>query len=194
MFVIDSKQLPDGTWTTPFGFIGHPKTGSQACRKALREQLKARNPAGHHNVDQQEVADILDAGGIVCSTVRNPWDLMVSWYGFQSMMANNSTFPEMVPFERWLPRILEAGNGWIEKGLFYGAMDCNRIIKFEYNIEKQLNQALSDCGLTPVTLEVVGNSPRTDYQDYYTPALAIMVERRFQEEIVEWGYNFEDKV
>lgn len=145
-------------------------------------------------MDDATLDAVLDNGGILASTVRNPWDLMVSWYGYNSMKPYNPNFPKMPPFEKWLPDTLLAGNGWIERGLFYGAEGCGRIIRFEHCIETQLNNILTDCGLPTVSMpEKIGESPRTAYQDYYTPRLAIMVERRFYEEIATWGYDFEDK-
>jgi hypothetical protein len=42
------------------GFIAHPKTGSQSVRTALRGQLKAISPGGHHAMDDPTLDAVLD--------------------------------------------------------------------------------------------------------------------------------------
>lgn len=188
MFVIDPRKI-NGNWTTPFGFVGHPKCASQSVRRALLD-VGARSPSGHHGVSDEDVQEILDSGGMVCSTVRNPWDLMVSWY-YDRVRAYRSRAVAVTPFDRWLPKVLEGGNGWIEKG-FYGTNACNRIIRFEHDIQDQLNNCLTDCGLPEVELGHMGGSAHGRYQDYYTPRTAIMVYKYFVDEIEEWGYEYEN--
>lgn len=187
MFVIDSK--PD---TKPFCFIGHPKMASQSVRKALLN-IGARSLNGHHGYDEGVTKRIRDAGGVVCCVVRNPWDVMVSWWSFKSMKANNTYWPNTPAFAEWLPEELK--NEWsMGKSLYYGLPHCNRIIRFEHSIHKQLNGCLLDCGLPQISLPRIGGSPRDNlpYQPFYTTDLAILVYRRFAVEIEEWGYKFED--
>ncbi len=181
------------TWSKPFGFIGHPKMASQSVRKALLS-TGGHSIGGHHGLDKGEVTRIRSANGIVACVVRNPWDVMVSWWSYNSMKPYNPTYPDHPPFAEWLPRILLEGNGWIEKGLYYGAGYCNRIIRFEHPIERQLNGCLTDCGLPTVELPHLGESPRDTitYQPFYTTDLAIQVYCRFADEIDQWGYTFED--
>ena len=66
LFIIESG-------TKPFGMICHPKTASQACRQALVKQLGARSVDGQHYLNEEECQKILDNGGMLLSTVRNPW-------------------------------------------------------------------------------------------------------------------------
>jgi hypothetical protein len=191
MFVLDSRiDLETGVSTKPFGFICHPKTASQTTRAALRG-LGARSPAGHHGYDSQEIDFILDNGGIVASTVRNPFDTIVSWWAFGEMMCKKrQNAGKPAPFLYWLPRILESGNGYIEKGLFYAAELCSDIIRYEGNIPDQLNSLLTECGWPSVELPVVGESPRGPYQNYYDIPAALMVDRYCREELDRWGYSF----
>ncbi len=192
MFIVEPRyEDPAGEPTLPFGIILHPKTASQSIREALRQTFDARSPGGHHGYKEEDCERLRNAGGIVCSVVRNPWDVMVSWWAYNQLKAYNGQFPTVEPFADWLPRTLEAGNGWIEKGLFYGVDECNRIIRFEHSIENQLNNCLIDCGLPPVTLKHVGGSPREkDYREHYTTREALLVDRYCRNEIVEWGYEF----
>lgn len=192
MYVVDPKEnLETQTASRPFAMICHPKTGSQSMEKILRSTFNARPVRGMHFMDENECARILGEGGIVACTVRNPWDLMVSWYHFSECSRANNAKPAPEPFKSWLLRVLVAGNGWIEKGLFYGADQCNRIFRFEHNLERQLNNCLRDCGLPPVEFPHIGATEHTHYSDYYDAESSAAVALRFYEEITEWGYKFE---
>lgn len=185
MFVVDSK-----CGTIPFCMICHPKTGSQSMQKVLRESFKARPVRGLHFINPDECERIRNEGGIVASTVRNPWDLMVSWYCYTMLQAHNSQYPEVEPFKSWLLRTLEAGNGWIEKGLFFGVEQCNRIFRFEHDLEFQLNNCLQDCLLPPVKLPHIAKTEHTHYSNYYDCETSVAVALRFPE-VQEWGYKYE---
>ena len=185
MFVIDRRFDDPERPTTPFGLIAHPKTGSQSIRQALRGQLKARSPGGHHGIDEDEIARIIGEGGCVSTVIRNPYDLFVSWWTHEQSMANSYE-----SFIQWTKRVMVSGNGWIEKGLFYGSDHCNHIIRFEHDMEYQLNNALEACGLPSVKLDHIGKGDRTHYRDYYDIDTAIAVDRYCRNEILEWGYEF----
>ena len=190
MFVIDSRiDLETGETTKPFCLICHPKTGSQAARAALRKA--GCRHGSHHSFEEDEINFILDNDGIVASVVRNPFDSIVSWWAFGELMCKKRQHAgKPAPFLYWLPRILESGNNWIEKGLFYAAEHCNRIIRYEDGVEAQLNKLLAECGLPAIKMDIVGDSPRGPYQDYYDIPAALMVDRYFRKEIDRWGYSF----
>jgi len=195
MYVVDPiENLEAGTRSDPFCMICHPKTGSTSMQQCLREHYRARPVEGMHYLDEEECQRIQDCGGIVAATIRNPWDLMVSWYFYSEHDPKyNGQFPSITPFNVWIPRILSAGNGWIEKGLFYGAKHCNRLFRFEHDLETQLNGCLKDCGIPPVKLPHLLKTEHTHYSQYYNKESVARVTSYFNEEIVEWGYDFEDK-
>ena len=185
MFVIDSKvNLEDGSRTKPLCIICHPKTGSQSMQKVLREVFDARVVAGVHDICVRECEDIIHEGGIVACTVRNPWDLMVSWHHFERSTT------DVGPFRNWLLRVLTTGNGWIEKG-FYGLEYCNRVFRFEHNLGFQLNNCLMDCGLRAVKLPKIGAIEHEHYSYYYDLETAVDVALAFAGFCREWGYKFE---
>ncbi len=191
MFVIDATQnLKEDTWTKPFGFIAHPRMASQSVRKALFG-IGARE--SNHTFEKAEAGRIIEAGGTVACIIRNPWDTMVSWWSYKQEKPYNPTYPDFPTFQEWLPGILEEGFQ-TEDYLYYGSQHCNRFIRFEQDIERQLNGCLADCGLPTVAMPYIGASLRlcNYYQDYYTTDLAIQVYRRFAGEIEQWGYKFED--
>ena len=192
MYIIDSiENLEDGSRTLPFGIICHPKTGTQSTREALKLEHKARCVCGQHSYDLQEVERIKNEGGILVCVVRNPWESMISWYFYSEVGSKKARGLKPTPFLEWLPHILEAGNGWIEKGLFYADHLCNRLIRYEYGLEQQLNQCLLDCGLSPVELPHIAKADRKHYSHYYDIKAATRVAVAFHKEITEYGYQFE---
>ena len=194
MFVVDPKENPEtGEQTRPFCMICHPKTGSQSMQHVLRKQFSARPVRGMHYIDEEECHRITGQGGIVACTVRNPWDLMVSWYFYSRHDPKPNWGGTIEDFKTWLLRTLIAGNGWIEKGLFYGADFCNRIFRFEHNLELQLNNCLIDCGLEPVDFPHISKTDHTHYSDYYDSETAAAVGVKFANEIIQWGYRFESR-
>lgn len=192
MYVVDPREnLETGNRTKPFCMICHPKTGSQSMEKILRSTFNARPVRGMHHLDEEECRRIYGQGGIVACTVRNPWDVMVSWYCYSERdpRLNGKMTPE--DFKPWLLRTIVAGNGWIEKGLFYGVHLCNRVFRFEHNLELQLNNCLSDCGLPSVQFPHQGKTEHKHYSAYYDAESSAAVALRFANEIIEWGYKFE---
>lgn len=188
MYVIDTKQnLEDGSFNPPFAMICHPKTGSQSMERVLRSTFDARVVNGMHGIDEKECKRIVEAGGSVACTVRNPWDLMVSWYHY--CLGNGSTTDY---FNTWAMNVLETGNGWLEKG-FYGVEHCNRIFYFEHDLERQLNNCLQDCRLPAVKLPRLGATQHHHYSMYYNKEAAAMVGVYFASDIKEWGYRFQSK-
>ena len=192
VFVVDPiENLEEGTRSKPFAMICHPKTGSQSMQKCLRSEFNARVVRGMHAFDQTECERIIGEGGIVACTVRNPWDLLLSWYYYSEHGPKyNTPAAKIIPFNEWLPRVLAAGNGWIEKGLFYGAEQCNRILRFEHNLGAQLNNCLHDCGIPMVELPHLAKTDHTHYRDYYNTESAVKLALYAFDEITEWGYSY----
>jgi len=183
MYTIDSG-------TKVWGIICHPKTGSQSTQYALRKVHNAKVVRGQHYYDLDQCARITKSGVLVCF-VRNPFDTMVSWYHYmEDRKQYNPGYPAKRIFPEWLKWILWNGNGWIERGLFYGAHLCNRVLRFENGVEPQLNQSLIDCGLAPVTLEWRGKSNRSHYRDYYNDETREAVAQRFHQELKDWRYCY----
>ena len=173
----------------PFCFIAHPKTGSRSVQTAL-EGIGCDNVQGHHFLDGAVCDGIRDSGGIVCSVVRNPFDVMVSWYAmFLNSKQYNPDWPNTPSFSSWCPRFLKTGNGWIERGLFYGDEHSTRIIRWELNLADQLNACLYDCGLPCVELGNEGASKRLDHRFYYNDNTEDLVARYCYKELARYGYT-----
>jgi hypothetical protein len=178
------------TDTKPFVMIGHPKTASTSCRHALSATHGAQVIRGQHWFDTDIIDETLENEGVVISTIRNPYCTFVSWYQY-SHVNSRTLYGEPKLFKDWIHGFLESGNEWIEKGLFYGAGMCNRLIKFEADIQFQLNNALADCGLGPVELQHENKTNRGHYSEYYDLAAAVAVTRYAYPELTEFDYHFE---
>ncbi len=175
MYVIDDK----------LAFICHPKTGSQSIREALRG---AKVVEGMHGVDPS-VCEQLRKKGIVACVVRNPWDLMISWYFYSHVNPYNIRDERPHDFEDWLPWFIE-NDKWIKKGLFYGAKHCNQFIRFEGSLERQINYLLEVSKMPPIKLPHNGKTNHRDYSHYYNPTTKKLVADRFCGEIERFGYLY----
>lgn len=178
----------------PFGFIGHPRTASRAVRAAL-VAAGASAPGGHHQAHHPTINAIHDAGGLVACTVRNPYDLVVSWYFYQEENVKQSFELSVRPFDEWLESAIAGEEGTASRFMkdpFYGYSLCDCFIWFEGNIQQQLNSILARCGVSPVIIkyEERWKTDRLPYKEVYSPLSRQLVEHAFQREIHELGYSF----
>ncbi len=174
-----------------FGYIAHPKTASSATKDALCKNFGAEIQGQHHCVDEECCRSILESGGIVMATIRNPYDLLVSWY-FHYKQRRGTTANDMKSFETWLPQQLSNPNQYIRKGLFYGLPWANRVLRFE-NLQTDLDAVLVEAGLAPVTLEQFNVSRHREgrpYREMYDFALTELIVSHFGDLLAEHGYSF----
>jgi hypothetical protein len=167
------------------GFIAHPKTASTATQRVLRG-LGAAQYDNHHGIKDHICQRILDTGGLIMSTIRNPFDLMVSWYFHYKQRTEPPSFKE------WLPQQLANPNDYIRKGLFYGLPWTNRVLRFE-NLQDDFNAVLSEVALESVTIAPFNVSHKRDgkpYQEMYDFELIHLVQHHFGDVIAEHGYSF----
>lgn len=168
------------------GFIAHPKTASSATQRVLRG-LGARLYGNHHAAEERWCRPILDSGGIIMSTIRNPYDLLVSWYFHYKQRAERRSFKE------WLPQQLANPNDYIRKGLFYGLQWTNRVLRYEA-LQSDFNAVLVEMGLGPITIKPFNVSIKREgrpYQQMYDLELIHLVQRHFGDVIAEHGYEEE---
>ena len=180
--------------TKTLGFIAHPRTGSQSTRLAF-QKLGCESPGGHHGIDVEACQGILESGGIVYSTVRNPFDVIVSWYYYSHENVKRPANQPITPFTDWVHHLIEEGDRWVqvrwlENGLFFGAKHCNWHIRYEQDIQLQTNVLLVYCGLPTITLPRRGATERGPYQMMYNCDTKKLVQRTFEEDLREWGYTF----
>lgn len=169
-------------------YIAHPKTASAAMANVL-EDLGAILKGAHHHVKEEWCRPILDGGGLIMSTVRNPFDSMVSWYFHYKQRRKGA---EMEPFVEWLPQQLGNPNQYIHQGLFFGLPWTNRTLRFE-NLQADFDQVMTEVGIGPIEIPVINVSkPREGrpYQEMYNDQLIQLVRNHFGSEIANHGYSF----
>ena len=116
-------------------FILHPRTASHSIATAFRD-IGFIDTGGYHEIDSEWVK----IAETVACTVRNPLDVIVSWYFVQHHGRSMKLFLKDWP------------NQWALNGMFYGLRYCDFVVHYE-NLDSELNEWLERLGLGPVKLE-----------------------------------------
>lgn len=124
---------------------------------------------------------------------RNPWDKMVSWYGWQRHLAGlDCDFPgfiaRCVERGRW-PYLFPAS---AELYTVEGEICVERIIRFEH-LAEDFTTAFSAFGFAPIALPhaKIGHRPSGgDYRAFYDKPTIDHVARRYAREIGLFDYEF----
>lgn len=167
-------------------FLAHPRTASVAMRRTLRELGRLHQIKGHHGMDVNQIP----SDALVFATVRNPWDLFVSWWF--KRRGERSPFYDL-PLEDFIPLLVE-NNGQFFKGgkLFYMAEHTNHILSYEH-LQAHFDLMLVGVGYSPRDLVVAnqsGNRPSRSYQEHYTFTARQWIAEKFAAEIEKYGYQF----
>lgn len=182
MYVLEDKN---------FGYIAHPKTASSATSRIVRDTFGAKQVGNHHAAKEEWCRPILDSGGIIMATIRNPYDLMVSWY-FHYAARRPGT--PMEPFTEWLPNIIKKPNGYIEQGIFFGLKWANRILRFEH-LQEDFDLLCDEVGLPRTFIEsfnVSAERKGRPYQEMYDSELRQLIQQNFSDELNVGDYSFEE--
>lgn len=121
---------------------------------------------------------------IRCCTVRNPFDLLISWYLIQ--VERNQFCGTLLEF------ITNYQNYNFTRGgrLFYFVEACNEIMRFE-NIQKDLTRVLAKAKLPNIKLQHRNKTPkRQNYKTYYDDNTRAAVKLRFSKDLEEFNYEF----
>lgn len=119
---------------TKTAFILHPRCASHSIAEALCD-IGFTYSGTHHEIDSEWVKI---AKSVAC-VVRNPYDVLVSWYYFQG---GNRTFKEYL--KDW-------PNQWALNGMFYGLRYCDFVVHYE-NLSSELNEWLYKIRLPGIIL------------------------------------------
>jgi len=161
-------------------FIAHPRTASSATGHVLLE-LGFEQRINHHGFKPE----MLEVDWTVISTVRSPFDVLVSWY-YHYMRKSHVTDP----FCTWLPGFLKMGNPYIDKGMFFGAPYCTHLLFFE-SLQDDFNYVMSEIGLPQTEIPRRNVSTKRGglhWQVYYDGDAARLVVEHFATEINVHGY------
>jgi hypothetical protein len=156
-------------------FIAHPRTASSATAHVLMgmdfEQVK-----GHHVFEYEWFT-----GWDIFCTVRNPYDVMVSWFCNQ---------PREKPFSLWLPQFLDECQYLRGARMFFGQASSSHVIRYE-NLQEEFDAVMDMVGLPHATIPHRNVSKREgrQYAGYYNFRTAGMVVNRFREDFLENDYK-----
>lgn len=159
-------------------FIAHPRTASTATGKVLLGKLDFGQCINHHGFKP----GLIPKDWTVFATVRNPFDLLVSWYWHKR---REHEFPE------WLPIFLKESNEFLDKGLFFGLPYCTHVLRYE-NLQDDFNQVIVEAGFPPTEIPQHNVSLRRDdrpLSDYYDFKLINLMKTHFDTEIQSHGYE-----
>jgi hypothetical protein len=198
--------------TPPWIFVHVQKTGGNSVRTALggdifdaRKHFMAR--------DLREIyGEAVWDSCFKFSFVRNPWDRLVSWW---SMIDNARDYVDQAQppnaffgyvlkrtknFEDFLLRcndeIVDSDG---RKNIFRnqidylidekGAIIVDFIGRFEH-LQEDFDVISHHLGRAPVELPRTNTSQHATYTEYYSPATAEMVAKRYAQDIKQFGYRF----
>ncbi len=167
-------------------FIAHPRTASQATGSVLKIR-GFKLIGGHHQFPEEWKPE----GWTTFATVRNPFDLMVSWY-YQEMYKSGRE----VEFDWWLRERLQKPNDYMRQGLFFGLDFCTDILHFE-NLQEEFNQLMKRVGLSPMKIpwkNVSDKRAGRHFIYYYTPNLIELMGKKFDSLIHDHGYTIPEMV
>jgi hypothetical protein len=130
--------------------------------------------------------------------VRNPWDLLVSYYHFlrdaeghgdhvSHRRRRTARLPDFEAYVRY-----EIGRGKISQTRMVADRHGRVLVDFLGRYESLATDFAHACrriGLE-ATLGHANTSARTDYRDYYTPRLAALVRDHFADDVERFGYEF----
>jgi hypothetical protein len=156
-------------------FLEHPRTGSTAVRKAIRKI------GGHTKARHTYIAPV--GAEKTVSTVRNPFDLLVSWW----LIIKERLPGQWDSFARFLaeydnPNMVRDGR------LFY--FETTFVMRYE-TLQADLNRILKAVGLRLVSLDRVNITPdKKPFMDYHDAETINIITNRFGRDMEE----FYDKV
>lgn len=159
-------------------FIAHPKTASLAMGQTLQE-IGFTQVGSHHQF--KEVWCLKHT----FSVVRNPFDLIVSWYYSQPAK-------EGLTFAKWVVKVIRPESPYsYVNDLFFGLKSSTDVLHFE-NLQEDFDRFTEKVGLPRTKLKRTNISTRRAgcaFADCYTPKLICKVVSVFKREILDNGYD-----
>ncbi len=173
-------------------FLANPKTASLATAIAL-------NSLGFiHFGDQHCVPEAsgwkhwqeIDDSWVIFSTVRNHYDVLVSWYFYQTRTPAASKYFGW-PFERFLYE-WATNPEWFRDGRLYWKRTplCDRILRYEI-LQTDFSALLNSCDIPAVKIELHNvslNRKGRDWRMFYSEKSMQFMKDIFGDEMKQYGY------
>lgn len=140
-------------------YLAHPRTASIATERALAKifPTRARKTPDHH----AQLKDIIYRTGRekIITTIRDPLDMIVSWYMVNPSYHESWTFTQFV--KNYEHDMMDRGGK-----LFYFLKDAHFFMRFE-NLQQDFNAIMIKCGFRrfkiPVANVTKGKKPFMEY-------------------------------
>jgi hypothetical protein len=170
-------------------YLATPRTASRAVRDALLDPLVGFGIVGDHHDGPENGYDLTGLNPF--TVVRNPWDMVVSWW-FNARMHKKQEKPSLV----WIANHFAQNRGYFWPGRMYRFSKVPGIINLRYeNLGYDLNVLLEARGLPKVELPRVGVSEEREgrhYSTFYDHDTRHFVEWCFLEENRTFRYCFRE--
>ena len=167
-------------------YLAHPRTASVATVLTLGGLGTVYEIGKPHTFEASQVPK--DA--IIFTTIRNPWDLFVSWWYKRSIQKSPFYGQSLANF---IPQLVKSSPQYFKRNkLFYMAQEAHRILNYE-QLQVQLDLLLVEVGYAPTDLVVANQSERRktrDYRKHYNSPTREWVGEYFAPEIEKYRYQF----
>jgi len=187
----------------PVIYLAHQYTASNATVDAL-STLGVRHSAGHHDTLEDVVAqgllgDAARSSYTVCTAIRNPFDVLVTWWRRHAGDRSLREFLLVASTLEPSSEVGEAPSGLItpfrgDRIFWLHAADADVVLRYEA-LGPDLNAVLARHGLGPVTIPTRNVTPdrARDHRAYYDDETRRLVEALFEHELREYGYSFDPR-
>jgi len=171
-------------------YLAQPRTASRACSQFLQAQTPLRRTGGHHDMDLAELRFRRRDGWKVVTTVRNHWDIIVSWWHHNPRWFNPPQGTnDFGLYAREFTRSRD--NHYVRAHRMYWEFqpEATDIVRYE-----SLWDDLARVTGLPVTDQerqhFIGKSDRKPYREYYDAETREFIGEYYATEIEEYGYTF----
>ena len=166
--------------------LAHPRTASTGLRNALIELGGTQIHPHHVGRDDPKVRAV-HTDEPVLTVIRNPYDALVSWWLVRTFNRPQPQ-PNLADFAK---SFRDAKGNFIRDGkILYHTPTADIVVRYE-SLTPDLNLALGQCGVEPVTLPWLNQTGGKDkpWRDYYDQAAIKAANHRFGDEAVAHGYD-----
>jgi len=182
-----------------FLYLATPHTASVATTHALAQLPEAKTtrlgglekfghlPVAHH-ATRKDVEPYLTGTEVVVTTIRNPHDLVVTWWVRQQGAVKHYLGPgaTFLDFVKNVDKVIGPSGPFLQDGQLFWH-DVDRVLRYE-NLETDLNSLLVELNLPIVTLELKNvTKDKEHWRSYYDEESFEVVRARFEKELKHFG-------
>jgi len=142
-------------------YLAHPRTASRATERALLKCLKWRSKQTKNCHAKLDEIEWKNGDEKVITTIRNPLDLIASWWAVNPALHDKATFLEFVKTYHHSMMV-------VDDRLFYFIKDCDRYLIFE-DLQLQFDIAMKEYGFPTTKIPMTNVTKNKDhFMTYHT--------------------------